>query len=115
MLEGSLGAGKTTLVKGIARALSIEEEITSPSFTLIAEYAGFVEAEAVTLFHIDLYRIDQLQESEELGLEEIWAGPGISVVEWGERAGSLLPAHCFFVRIRLEENGERVISLENCE
>ena len=53
--------------------------------------------------------------SMELGLEEIWAGPGISVVEWGERARPLLPAHCLFVRISLEKNGSRLIFMENRE
>ncbi|GMT47384.1 MAG: hypothetical protein IEMM0007_0950 [bacterium] len=80
-LYGDLGAGKTTLVKGIARGLGIEErEITSASFVIIAEHYG-----RIPLFHIDLYRVSGADDLQDLGLEEYLDGEGVAVVEWAER------------------------------
>ena len=81
-LFGDLGAGKTTLTQGIARGLGVssKEYVRSPSFTLVNEYRG-----NIPIYHVDLYRIDSLGELENLGLEEILTGPGISVVEWAEK------------------------------
>lgn len=115
-LEGGLGAGKTTLVKGLAAALSIEEEITSPSFIIIANYQG-----TLPLVHIDLYRITGVEELEELGLEEIFDNKGISVIEWGDRALSLFAGHEYnhdiFIRVRIEieENGSRLIEIQGLD
>ena len=84
VLRGDLGAGKTTLVKGIAEGLKAarEEDVTSPTFTLVHEYRG----PAVTLFHIDLYRIDTERELATLGIDDLRAEPGsILLVEWGEK------------------------------
>ena len=85
-LEGSLGTGKTTLVKGIGQALEIEDEITSPSFTIVSSYSGKYD-----LFHIDLYRIEHVAELEDIGIDEILYGNGIAIIEWCEKMGSLLP------------------------
>ena len=85
-INGNLGAGKTVLIKGIGKVLKIKDEITSPSFALISEYRGIL-----TLYHIDLYRIDSIYEIEDLGLEEIISGKGVTVIEWGEKAKPLLP------------------------
>lgn len=80
-LFGELGAGKTCLVRGLAKGLGLDERlVSSPSFTLINEYPG-----EVPLFHIDAYRLDSPEELEELGLEEYWDGPGVTVIEWAER------------------------------
>ena len=105
-LEGPLGAGKTTLVKGIAGALGIEEPVTSPSFTLISSYHG-----ATDLHHVDLYRLEALAEIEDLGLEELMAAGGITVIEWGEKARDLLPADAVRVRVDLDGAG-RSVSIE---
>ncbi len=83
-LEGPLGAGKTTLVKGIAEALGIDEPITSPTFTIVSEYAG-----RLPLYHVDLYRVGSKEEIELLGLEELIYGRGVSVVEWSDKAPDL--------------------------
>ena len=83
LLRGDLGAGKTTLVKGIAAAFggASEEEVTSPTFTLIHEYRG----PDADLFHIDLYRIDSPRELETLGLDDLVSDKSVLLIEWGEK------------------------------
>lgn len=97
ILTGELGAGKTTLVQGLARGLGIGNKVSSPTFVLIREYQG-----RYPLFHVDLYRLEGEQALEELGLEEYWERGGITVIEWGERL-PLLPSE--YLRIRLEYAG----------
>ncbi len=89
ILRGDLGAGKTTLVKGIAAALGAAdpEEVTSPTFTLVHEYTG----PKVKIYHLDLYRLDTERELATLGIEEMIADPAALVlVEWGEKFASVL-------------------------
>lgn len=89
ILRGEVGAGKTTLVKGIAEALgaAAEEEVTSPTFTLVHEYQG----RKVRLYHLDLYRLETEREIAGLGIEEMAAQPdALVLVEWGERFESLV-------------------------
>jgi tRNA threonylcarbamoyladenosine biosynthesis protein TsaE len=83
LLRGDLGAGKTTLVKGIATAFeaATEDDVTSPTFTLIHEYRG----PRANLFHIDLYRIDTPRELETLGLDDLRSDNSILLIEWGEK------------------------------
>jgi tRNA threonylcarbamoyladenosine biosynthesis protein TsaE len=83
LLRGDLGAGKTTLVKGIASAFQAasEEEVTSPTFTLVHEYRG----PAANLFHIDLYRVDTSRQLETLGLDDLVSANSILLIEWGEK------------------------------
>jgi tRNA threonylcarbamoyladenosine biosynthesis protein TsaE len=98
LLRGDLGAGKTTLAKGIAEGFGAAraEDVTSPTFTLVHEYRG----PRVTLFHIDLYRIDTPRELETLGLDDLLAPNSILLIEWGEK----------FVRLQRDQNVE--ITLE---
>jgi len=83
LLRGDLGAGKTTLVKGVAEGFHAAEaeDVTSPTFTLIHEYRG----PEVTLFHIDLYRIDTQRELDTLALDDLMAPQSILLIEWGEK------------------------------
>lgn len=83
LLRGNLGAGKTTLVKGIAAAFEAaqEEDVTSPTFTLVHEYRG----PHTNLYHIDLYRIDTQRELETLGLDDLRSDNSILLIEWGEK------------------------------
>src|SRR6201988_2099978 len=83
LLRGDLGAGKTTLVKGIASAFeaAVEEDVTSPTFTLVHEYRG----PRANLFHIDLYRVDMQRELETLALDDLREQNSILLVEWGEK------------------------------
>jgi tRNA threonylcarbamoyladenosine biosynthesis protein TsaE len=82
-LRGDLGAGKTTLVKGIAEGFNAarEEDVTSPTFTLIHEYRG----PSANLYHIDLYRIDTPRELETLGLDDLMTDNSVLLIEWGEK------------------------------
>lgn len=106
-LRGELGAGKTTMAKGIASALGINErEITSASFTIIAEH----EAET-PLYHIDLYRVSAGDISE-LGLHEYIGGDGIAVIEWSERAESEMPEDSIIVSISQTGENTREIEIE---
>ena len=114
-LEGVLGSGKTTLVKGIALALQIEETVTSPSFTLISQYRGHRAGRELALVHIDLYRIAQERELEDLGLEEVFGGEAITVIEWGEKARSLLPPDTVTLRLDLQADGSRRLVLAGLE
>ncbi len=93
LLIGPLGAGKTTLAKGIARGLGIEEEIISPTYTIVCEYSG-----AKPLHHIDLYRVEGREQMESLGLDDILFADGISLVEWGEK----LPADFPVTPVRID-------------
>jgi tRNA threonylcarbamoyladenosine biosynthesis protein TsaE len=107
-LYGELGAGKTTMVKGIARAFGIEErEIASASFTIIAEYDT-----NPPFFHIDLYRIEKDTELIELGLQDQTGGDGISVVEWAEKAEKDLPEDMTKVRFKSFGESKREIIIE---
>ncbi len=83
LLCGELGAGKTTLVKGIAAAFeaAAEEDVTSPTFTLVHEYRG----PRVVVYHIDLYRVDTARELETLGLDDLRSDNCILLIEWGEK------------------------------
>jgi tRNA threonylcarbamoyladenosine biosynthesis protein TsaE len=102
LLRGDLGAGKTTLVKGIAAAFEAagEEDVTSPTFTLIHEYRG----PRANLYHIDLYRIDTQRELETLGLDDLRSENSLLLIEWGEKFPRLLRER--EVEISLERDGE---------
>jgi tRNA threonylcarbamoyladenosine biosynthesis protein TsaE len=104
LLRGDLGAGKTTLVKGIAAAFeaAAEEDVTSPTFTLVHEYRG----PRANLFHIDLYRIDTPRELETLGLDDLRSENSILLIEWGEKFPRLLRERD--VEIALERESENV-------
>ena len=104
LLRGDLGAGKTTLVKGIASAFEAakEEDVTSPTFTLVHEYRGT----RASLFHIDLYRIDTPRELDTLALDDLRSDNSILLIEWGEKFPRLVQQRDF--EIALEREGEDV-------
>ena len=103
LLRGDLGAGKTTLVKGIAAAFDAasEENVTSPTFTLVHEYRG----PRANLYHIDLYRIDTPRQLETLGLDDLRSDNSVLLIEWGEKFPRLVRQRD--VEIALEREGER--------
>jgi tRNA threonylcarbamoyladenosine biosynthesis protein TsaE len=102
LLRGDLGAGKTTLVKGIAAAFeaAAEEDVTSPTFTLVHEYRG----PHATLYHIDLYRIDTQRELDTLALDDLRSDDSILLIEWGEKFAGFVRERD--VEISLEREGE---------
>jgi tRNA threonylcarbamoyladenosine biosynthesis protein TsaE len=95
-LIGELGAGKTTLAKGIAAGAGVEDEgeVTSPTFVLVNEYRG-----RYPVYHADLYRLQEAAEVEDLGWEEIVFGDGISLLEWAEKIPGILPEERIEIRI----------------
>jgi tRNA threonylcarbamoyladenosine biosynthesis protein TsaE len=105
LLIGNLGAGKTTLAKGIVEGLGVEraENVSSPTFPLIHEYG-----EPVRVYHIDLYRLDTEAEVESLGLDEIFARDALVLLEWAERFPALLPSTRIEVRIEEDDDGRRL-------
>jgi tRNA threonylcarbamoyladenosine biosynthesis protein TsaE len=108
LLRGELGAGKTTLVKGIAEAFqaAAEEDVTSPTFTLVHEYRG----PQVSIYHIDLYRIDTQRELETLGLDDLFGDHSVLLIEWGEKFARLLRECDVEIALqRVGENERRVV------
>jgi tRNA threonylcarbamoyladenosine biosynthesis protein TsaE len=116
ILHGDLGAGKTTLVKGIAEALDAAEsdEVTSPTFTLVHEYEGTLDHQGtrkpVCLYHLDLYRIESERQLETLGLDDLQTDDSIVLVEWGEKFPSVVKrSQGEIVMTSLEGDARRIV------
>ena len=110
LLRGELGAGKTTLVKGIAQGFQAasEEDVTSPTFTLVHEYRG----PAATLYHIDLYRVETQRELETLGLDDLMDENSILLIEWGEKFPRFERECDLKIAIERISDNERLIKIE---
>ncbi len=93
--KGDLGAGKTTCIKGVCAGLGVTQHVTSPTFTLINEYAG-----RVPVFHFDFYRIHSEYEVVDLGLSEYFEGDGVCLIEWPDVIESLLPAKRYEMHLK---------------
>jgi len=116
LLVGELGTGKTCLTQGIAWGLGIKEYALSPSFVIMRELYG-----RLPLYHIDLYRLDRIEESMELGLDDYLYGQGVCVVEWAEKALSILPREHLLIKIsylsdtgrsfQMEPSGQRYLEI----
>jgi tRNA threonylcarbamoyladenosine biosynthesis protein TsaE len=105
-LAGDLGAGKTTFVRGLARSLGVTDDVTSPTFVLMKQYQG-----RLPLVHVDLYRMNRVQELLDLGFDELLDGSAIVVIEWGDMVEDLLPPDHIEVRLMIGESSERVVEL----
>jgi tRNA threonylcarbamoyladenosine biosynthesis protein TsaE len=101
-LSGELGAGKTQLVKGLARGLGISARVHSPTFTLAAEYSGG----RLKLFHLDLYRLETRQQILSAGIEEFVQSDGVTVIEWAERMAEVRPHDTDWKWVRIEALSE---------
>ena len=106
-LRGPLGTGKTVIAKGIAESLGISEAIVSPTFTLVQEYAG-----RLSLYHLDLYRLDGVEDFEGIGGEELLYSEGITVIEWSEKIEEILPPHTLRVSLHIQKDGRREVLVE---
>lgn len=107
-MQGTLAAGKTTITKGIAQALSIKDTITSPTFCLISEYYG-----KMPLYHMDVYRLDGAEDFVNLGTDDMLYGDGVSIIEWSEKIMSELPKKTIVLKITPQDDGSRLIEIEN--
>ncbi|MBI5150265.1 MAG: tRNA (adenosine(37)-N6)-threonylcarbamoyltransferase complex ATPase subunit type 1 TsaE [Candidatus Omnitrophica bacterium] len=120
-LEGELGSGKTTLIKGIAKGLKIaSERVNSPTFVLMNAYHGRLPVPrsgtysagqaGLPLYHFDLYRLEKADEIGAIGYEEFLYGDGVAVIEWAERLGALTPKE--YLRVELKHKGENERSIK---
>ena len=107
-MQGTLAAGKTTITKGIAQALDISEEITSPTFCLISEYYG-----KMPLYHMDVYRLDGTEDFINLGVDDMLYGHGVCIIEWSEKIMDELPKNTIILRILPQDDNSRKIEIEN--
>ena len=108
LLVGELGTGKTCLTQGIAWGLGINEYTLSPSFVIMRELYG-----RLPLYHIDLYRLDRIEESMDLGLDDYLYGRGVCVIEWAEKALSILPREHLLIKIDYLSDTERSFKIES--
>jgi tRNA threonylcarbamoyladenosine biosynthesis protein TsaE len=107
-LTGSLGAGKTTLVQGIAEGIGVKDYVTSPTFIIINEYQG-----RIPFFHVDLYRLDSVEQIEDLGIEEYFYRGGACVIEWAEKLGELRTKSCHGIEIKILSENERELCVSS--
>ncbi len=113
LLEGDLGAGKTTFTQGLAQGLGVDDYVNSPTFVLINEYYSG----RLALYHMDLYRVEEEEQLYDIGLEEYLFGNGVSVIEWPEIAMSFLPDDYACLHLK-HDGGKRSVSLDihgDCE
>ena len=107
-MQGTLAAGKTTITKGIAKALEITDTITSPTFCLISEYYG-----KMPLYHMDVYRLEGSEDFENLGTEDMLYGDGVCIIEWSEKIMESLPKETIIINIQPQDDGSRKIQISN--
>ncbi len=114
-LDGDLGAGKTLLAKGIAQGLAVDEHITSPTFTIVNQYLSG----RLPFHHMDIYRIEDEEELWEIGIEEYFDNESVSVVEWPDRLGGILPKEHVTVQLEKAYGGDgqqrRIITISGDE
>ncbi len=106
---GEIGAGKTTFIQSICRYLGVEGRITSPTFSLINEYAYSVDGEEKNLYHMDLYRLKTLEEALDIGIVEYLEGPSFCLIEWPEIIEDLWPEEHVKINIEILEDSKRKI------
>jgi tRNA threonylcarbamoyladenosine biosynthesis protein TsaE len=105
---GHMGAGKTTFVTAICKALGVEDTVNSPTFTIVNEYRA---AKGFPIYHFDFYRINKLQEAYEIGIDEYFGGDGLCLIEWPEKIEELLPEDIIKVTVTPQEDGSREVEI----
>ena len=108
LFDGAMGAGKTTLIKALCEVLGVQDQVSSPTFSLVNEYLA---ANDQKVFHFDWYRIEDEEEAWAIGLEEYIAEGDWLFMEWPEKISNLLPLEYYLIRISSDEEGIRTISL----
>ena len=107
---GQMGAGKTTFIKAICRALGVEDDVNSPTFTIVNEYRS---AKGFPVYHFDFYRINNISEAYDIGTDEYFGGDGICLIEWPEKICEILPDDCFKVFVYADAEGNRTVEIED--
>lgn len=105
---GQMGAGKTTFIAAVCKALGIEEPVNSPTFAIVNEY---VADNGETVYHFDCYRLNTLRDALNIGIEEYFASGNICFIEWAENIEELLPVDAVRVNIVVEDDGSREVSV----
>ncbi len=106
---GSMGAGKTTIIKAICKVLGAGDIVTSPTFTMVNEY---LTDKNESIFHIDFYRIKKVEEVFDFGIEEYFSSGSFCFMEWPELIGSILPPEAVKIRITIGEKNQRIIDID---
>lgn len=109
LLSGDLGVGKTQLVRGIAQGMGATDPVTSPSFVLMNEYRTGASHHHLTIYHIDLYRIDNPADVTSIGLDDVLQGDGVCLIEWAEHASAWLPTAHLAVQMSYLDETKRVV------
>ena len=109
--SGELGSGKTTLISSLCNLLGVQDAVGSPTFSLVNEYAYLEDGKAMQIFHLDAFRIKDLEEAREAGIEECFDVKGFCFVEWPEQIEQLLPPLTLKVFLSHTESGNRLISI----
>ncbi len=109
-LSGDLGAGKTTLVKGIAKGLGVKDyrHVNSPSFVLVKEYKG-----KVPLYHFDIFRLDNLKDIEDIGYEDYLGRRGVVAIEWSNKMSRILPKRHLRINLKIKSTDTRIINIKD--
>lgn len=107
---GQMGAGKTTFIKAICRALGVEDDVNSPTFTIVNEYRS---GKGFPVYHFDFYRINNISEAYDIGTDEYFGGDGICLIEWPEKISGILPDEYFKVFVRADADGNRTVEIED--
>lgn len=108
ILNGEMGAGKTTLVKHICKNLGVQDNTSSPTFSIVNEYKG---KNHQTLYHFDFYRIENEQEAMDFGYEEYFYSDALCFIEWAEKIPNLIPENHLIITIEIDNNNNRIISI----
>lgn len=109
-LVGAMGAGKTTLVGALAHALGVDDDVNSPTFSIINEYR---DANDEPIYHFDFYRIETPEEAMDLGLDEYFDSGALCLMEWPENVAALLPDDTLTVKLIVDEDGSRILISED--
>jgi tRNA threonylcarbamoyladenosine biosynthesis protein TsaE len=112
LLTGTLGAGKTTFVKGVAEGLGVRERVTSPTFTMVREHRCANNSGIETLHHCDVYRVESLDEVVDLALGELVEDAAVALVEWGELAASVFGRDVMTIDFHVDDNDGRMLRVD---